>query len=168
MGEALPDSKTTGMDNLAGKYLTFVLGKEHYGINILKVREIIGLMEITAVPHTPQYLKGVINLRGRVIPVVDLRMKFHMNSQEYTDRTCIIVVEVQDQTGVIQIGMVVDSVSEVLNVAGADVEPPPSFGKQITGMQNILGMAKANDSVTSLLDIDRIVDVGDVHDFQKN
>lgn len=142
--------------NLEGKYLTFALGKEEYGIGILKVREIIGLMDITAVPHTPHYIKGVINLRGRVIPVLDLRIKFDMPEREYDERTCIIVVEVQGPSGAVQVGMLVDSVSEVLNISGEEIEPPPAFGGS-TDTGNIMGMAKVKDKVKILLDIDLVI-----------
>lgn len=142
---------------LAGKYLTFDLGREEYGIGILKVREIIGLMEITAVPHTPRYIKGVINLRGSVIPVLDLRLKFNMESQEYNERTCIIVVEVQGESGVILVGMIVDSVSEVLNIVEAEIEPPPTFGGAEMETDNFLGMAKIKGKVKILLDVDEVI-----------
>ncbi|MDA8164110.1 MAG: chemotaxis protein CheW [Desulfobacteraceae bacterium] len=141
---------------LEGKYLTFALGKEEYGIGILKVREIIGLMEITAVPHTPPYIKGVINLRGRVIPVLDLRIKFGMSEREYDERTCIIVVEVQASSGTVQVGMLVDSVSEVLNIGAEEIEPPPAFGGS-TDTANIMGMAKVKGKVKILLDTDRVI-----------
>jgi len=149
---------------LAGKYLTFSLGNEDYGVGILSVREIIGVMEITAVPHTPAYIKGVINLRGKVIPVLDLRLKFNMNHKEYDERTCIIVVEVQGQTAPVQVGMVVDSVSEVLNIAAAEIEPPPSLGSS-SETENILGMAKAKGEVKILLDVDRVVGEGLLQQF---
>ncbi|HEX9007201.1 MAG TPA: chemotaxis protein CheW [Bacteroidota bacterium] len=142
--------------NLEGKYLTFALGKEEYGIGILKVREIIGLMEITAVPHTPSFIKGVINLRGRVIPVLDLRIKFGMPEREYDERTCIIVVEVQGYSGTVQVGMLVDSVSEVLNIGAEEIEPPPAFGGS-TDTANIMGMAKVKGKVKILLDTDRVI-----------
>ena len=105
-----------------GKYLTFALGKEEYGVEILKVREIIGLLSITPIPQTPQYVKGVINLRGKVIPVVDLRLKFHLPEKEFTQRTCIIVVNVEAGDISMLMGIVVDGVSEVLNLAEADIE----------------------------------------------
>lgn len=150
---------TASAGGLAGKYLTFSLGKEDYGVGILSVREIIGVMEITAVPHTPSYIKGVINLRGRVIPVLDLRLKFGMGSQEYDERTCIIVVEVQGRAATVQVGMVVDSVSEVLNVAAAEIEPPPSLGAAME-TENILGMAKIKGEVKILLDVNKVVGEG--------
>ncbi len=144
--------------NLEGKYLTFALGKEEYGVGILKVREIIGLMEITPVPQTPSYVKGVVNLRGRVIPIIELRTKFNMESKPFDDRTCIIVVEVDGPSGVIQVGMLVDSVSEVLNITGDQIEPPPVFGTTTDlDTENILGMAKLKNEVKILLDVDRVI-----------
>ncbi|NOX26187.1 MAG: purine-binding chemotaxis protein CheW [Deltaproteobacteria bacterium] len=145
--------------DLAGKYLTFNLGSEEYGVDIMKVREIIGVMEITAVPHTPEYIKGVINLRGRVIPVLDLRLSFGLEPREYDDRTCIIVVEVVSGNGNIMIGMLVDSVSEVLNIEGDNIEPPPDFGTAAE-TESILGMGKVKEEVKILLDVDRVVGRG--------
>lgn len=153
-----------GMSELAGKYLTFSLGEEEYGIGILKVREIIGVMEITSVPHTPVYIKGVINLRGRVIPVMDLRLKFGLTTKEYNERTCIIVVEVQVTSGQMQVGMVVDSVSEVLNISGQEIEPPPALGIS-TDMGNILGMAKIKKKVKILLNVDKVIGEGFLERF---
>src|SRR5262245_44942709 len=112
----------------SGKFLTFALAKEEYGIEILKVREIIGMMEITSVPRTPSCVRGVINLRGQVIPVVDLRTKFAMPAVEKTDETCIIVVEIQCADRKVCMGVIVDRVSEVLDVASDSVEVPPAFG----------------------------------------
>mgnify|MGYP005839649293 CR=1 FL=1 len=152
--------------DLAGKYLTFSLGNEEYGVGILKVREIIGVMEITAVPHTPTYIRGVINLRGRVIPVMDLRLKFGMEPKDYDERTCVIVVEVQGRSGPVQVGMVVDSVSEVANISAAEIEPPPSLGAS-TDSENILGMAKLKGAVKILLDVDRVVGEGLLQRFEE-
>ena len=152
--------------DLAGKYLTFALGKEEYGIGILKVKEIIGMMEITAVPQTPAFVKGVINLRGSVIPVLELRTKFGMPTKEYDDRTCIIVSEVQGSTGQIQVGMIVDSVSEVLNVVQEDIEPPPVFGGSSVDTTNILGMAKIKGEVKILLDVEHVVSEGMLEHFE--
>ncbi len=151
---------------LAGKYLTFSLGNEEYGVAILNVREIIGVMEITAVPHTPPYIKGVINLRGRVIPVLDLRLKFNMNRIDYTERTCVVVVEVQGQTATVQVGMIVDAVSEVLNIPGNLIEPHLSMGTAHE-TDNILGMAKVNNEVKILLDVDRVIGEGVIKQFEK-
>ena len=139
-----------------GKYLTFTLDKEEYGIGILKIKEIIGMMAITPVPQTPEFLKGVINLRGKVIPVVDLRLRFGMDSIEYNERTCIIVVEIADQADTVQIGIVVDSVSEVLNIKGEDIEDTPTFATKLN-TDYILGMAKMDRGVKILLDIDQVL-----------
>ena len=139
-----------------GKYLTFSLAGEEYGIGILKIREIIGMLPITSVPETPKYVRGVINLRGKVIPVVDLRLRFGMAENGYTERTCIIVVEMKGAAGVVPTGIVVDSVSEVLNIKGEDIEDTPAFGARLnTGY--ILGMAKMGKGVKLLLDIDRVL-----------
>jgi purine-binding chemotaxis protein CheW len=141
----------------AGKYLTFSLAGEEYGLEILKVREIIGLMGITAVPRTPQFIKGVINLRGKVIPVVDLRLKFDLAEGQRTEETCIIVVDV----GAIEMGIIVDKVSEVLNIVADEIEDTPSFGVNVdTGF--ILGMGKAKGKVTILLDIGKVLTRDDV------
>ncbi|HNW93632.1 MAG TPA: chemotaxis protein CheW [bacterium] len=140
----------------AGKYLTFVLGKEEYGLEILKVREIIGILEITPVPRTPEFIKGVINLRGLVIPVIELRQKFGLPSLAYTPETCIIVVEVTVEDGNVLMGIIVDTVSEVLDIAAADIEPPPQFGGGISA-QYILGMGKAKGKVKILLDVDAVL-----------
>ena len=139
-----------------GKYLTFTLANEDYGIGILKIKEIIGMMPITSVPQTPEFVKGVINLRGKVIPVMDLRLRFGMDSIDYTERTCIIVVEIEGQSGTVMIGIVVDSVSEVLNIKSEDVEDTPAFGTKLN-TDYILGMAKMEGGVKILLDIDQVL-----------
>ena len=139
-----------------GKYLTFTLAGEEYGIGILKVKEIIGMMTITMVPQTPGYVKGVINLRGKVIPVVDIRLKFGMAAMDYTERTCIIVVEIVRNSDRILIGIVVDSVSEVLNIKAGDIEETPNFGSQLD-TDYILGMAKTEEKIKILLDIGRVL-----------
>ena len=144
-----------------GKYLTFALAEEEYGIGILKVREIIGIMPITTVPQTPEFVKGVINLRGKVIPVVALRRKFGMEEIEYTERTCIIVVEITGSSGAVLMGIVVDSVSEVLNIKGDDIEDAPTFSTSLD-TQYILGMAKIEGGVKILLDIDRVLSAEEV------
>lgn len=144
------------LDERAGKYLTFVIGKEEFGVGVLKVREIMGVQDITAVPQTPPYLKGVINLRGKVIPVIDLRLKFGMPSAEYTQRTCIIVVQVRSGSTSLLMGSVVDEVSEVLTIAAGEIEDTPDFGSNVsTGY--ILGMAKIKGKVKILLDIDQVL-----------
>ena len=144
-----------------GKYLTFTLAEEEYGIGILKIKEIIGMMPITTVPQTPEFVKGVINLRGKVIPVIDLRLRFGIGEIDYTERTCIIVVEIAGQAGTVLIGIVVDSVSEVLNVKGDDIEDTPTFGTKLD-TEYILGMAKMEGGVKILLDIDRVLNTEEV------
>jgi len=142
--------------NKEGKYLTFTLDEEEYGIGILKVKEIMGVMPITSVPRAPHFVKGVINLRGKVIPVIDLRLRFGIPEIDYTDKTCIIVVEIKGQAGQIQMGIVVDSVSEVLNIKAEDIEDTPAFGAAVE-TDYILGMAKIDGGVKILLDIDRVL-----------
>ena len=139
-----------------GKYLTFCLAEEEYGIGILKIKEIIGMMPITAVPQVPDFVKGVINLRGKVIPVIDLRLRFGIPAMDYTDRSCIVVVEMKGESGTVLIGIVVDAVSEVLNIKEADIEDPPTFGVKLN-TDYILGMAKMDNGVKILLDIDRVL-----------
>ena len=148
-------------DERAGKYLTFKLGQEEFGVRVIKVREIMGIQQITAVPQTPDYLKGVINLRGKVIPVIDLRLKFGMPAIEYSQRTCIVVVQVEGEAGAILVGLVVDAVSEVLNLASSDIEDTPDFGNRMT-TPFILGMAKPKGKVKILLDIDRVVNAQEI------
>ncbi len=139
-----------------GKYLTFGLGSEEYGLEILKVREIFGYMEITAVPQTPHHVKGVINLRGQVIPVIDLRTKFGMETAEVTEQTCIIVTEVSQGDHKFSTGLVVDHVQEVLDIAGEDIEEAPQFGSNVN-TDFILGMGKIGETVKILLDIDKVL-----------
>jgi purine-binding chemotaxis protein CheW len=150
------DQAVKAMTEREGKYLTFTLADEEYGIGILKIKEIIGMMPVTTVPQTPDFVKGVINLRGKVIPVMDLRLRFGMEAIDYTERTCIIVVEIEGDSGTIMIGIVVDSVSEVLNIKGEDIEDTPTFGTKLN-TDYILGMAKTENSVKILLDIDRVL-----------
>ena len=149
-----------------GKYLTFTLNEEEYGIGILKVKEIIGMMAITSVPRTPEFVKGVINLRGKVIPVMDLRLKFSMGEIPYTDRTCIIVVEIDSQDSTVLIGIVVDAVSEVLNIAEDEIEEAPTFGSKLD-TDYILGMAKMEGGVKILLDIDRVLSAKELEALDK-
>jgi purine-binding chemotaxis protein CheW len=153
--EAMDQAVKTLADR-EGKYLTFTMDKEEYGIGILKIKEIIGMMPITSVPRTPEHVKGVINLRGKVIPVVDLRLRFGMDAIDYNERTCIIVVEIEGQSGTVMIGTVVDSVSEVLNIKGEGIEDSPTFGTKLD-TDYILGMAKMEGGVKILLDIDKVL-----------
>lgn len=139
-----------------GKYLTFALAHEEYGLEILKVREIIGYMDVTALPQTPHYVKGVINLRGQVIPVVNLRAKFGMEAVEVTDETCIIVVETTQNQRKSSTGIIVDRVQEVLDIDGENIEDAPQFDSSVQ-TDFILGMAKVGESVKILLDIDRVL-----------
>jgi len=143
-------------DERAGKYLTFMIGKEEFGVGVLKVREIMGIQDITAVPQTPPYLKGVINLRGKVIPVIDLRLKFGLPSIDYTQRTCIIVVQVKSGSTSLLVVIVVDEVSEVLTMAAGDIEDTPDFGANVETVY-ILGMAKIKGKVKILLDINEVL-----------
>ena len=140
----------------AGKYLTFKIGAEEYGLEILKVQEIIKMMDITKVPRVPDFVRGVINLRGKVIPVIDLRLKFGMEAKETTDKTCVIVVQVKRDSGTIIMGIIVDEVSEVLDIAGQEIEEAPSFGSSVD-TRFILGMAKSKGRVKMLLDIDKVL-----------
>lgn len=141
----------------AGKYLTFILGNESYGIAVTKIREIIRLTDITSVPQMPHYVKGVINLRGKIIPVVDLRQRFAMPSVEATERSCIIVVQAGLRAEALQAtGLVVDDVEEVINLAPTDIEDTPDFGAQVD-VTYLLGMAKVKGVVKTLLDIDRVL-----------
>ena len=149
-------------DERGGKYLVFQLGQEEFGIQVLKVREIMGVQDITAVPQTPAYVKGVINLRGKVIPVVDLRLKFGLPELDYTQRTCIIVVQVRSEVGPVLMGIVVDGVAEVLNLATAEIEDTPDFGDG-TATPYLLGMAKSKGKVKILLEIDRVMSNLDLH-----
>ncbi|MFY9723929.1 MAG: chemotaxis protein CheW [Bryobacteraceae bacterium] len=155
-------AKALKNDDRGGKYLVFELGREEFGIRVLKVREIMGIQDITAVPQTPAHVKGVINLRGKVIPVVDLRLKFGLPEQEYTQRTCIIVVQVQGEARPMLMGIVVDGVAEVLNLAAADIEDTPDFGDG-TATPYLLGMAKVKGKVKILLEIDRVLTSQDLH-----
>jgi purine-binding chemotaxis protein CheW len=151
------ESTGTATQTREGKYLTFSLKEEEYGIEILKIKEIIGMMTVTQIPKTPPYVKGVINLRGKVIPVVDLRLRFSMEESEYTERTCIVVVDIRHGSGRdFLIGIVVDAVSEVLNIKEAEIEETPNFGTKLD-TDYILGLAKTAGGVKILLDIDQVL-----------
>src|SRR5690242_9741456 len=144
------------------KYLSFHVGAEEFAIGVLSVREIMGVLDITAVPQTPAYVKGVINLRGKVIPVVDLRLKFGLPETEYTQRTCIIVVQVPGEAGMMLMGIVVDGVAEVLNLAPSDIEDTPDFGQGVS-TPYLLGMAKIKGKVKILLEIDQVLTSTELH-----
>jgi len=149
--QAVAEKSTARMTAQGGKYLTFKLAGEEYGLEILKVREIIGIMDITALPQMPPYVKGVINLRGKVIPVIDLRLKFGMAPAEYTEQTCVVVVDV----GAL-VGIIVDTVQEVLDVAEGQIDPPPPLGASVD-TSFVMGMGKVRDDVKILLDIDKVL-----------
>jgi purine-binding chemotaxis protein CheW len=138
-----------------GKYLTFILAEEEYGIGLLKIKEIIGVKNITMIPKSPAYVKGVINLRGKVIPVIDLRIKFGLVAREYMNRTCIIIVEMAKAARKVMIGIIVDSVSEILKIKAVEIEDAPNFGNHWE-MGYILGIAKIGGNVKILLDIDKV------------
>jgi purine-binding chemotaxis protein CheW len=168
MSTAIIETPATGVaSRLAGKYLTFILGRECYGVPVLKVREIIRLCDITPVPQMPDYIKGVLNLRGKIIPVADLRIKFKLASDKNTDLTCIIVVQVllPDKTSTLM-GLIVDGVEEVVNLAASDIEPTPDFGAALD-TDYILGMAKIKGMVKTLLDIDRVVTAVDPEELRR-
>jgi purine-binding chemotaxis protein CheW len=145
----------------AGKYLIFNLGGEEFGTEVMKVREIMGLQDITSIPQVPAHVKGVINLRGKVIPVIDLRLKFGMEPQEYTARTCIVVMRTRQADEDLMIGMIVDGVAEVLNLTACDIEDTPDFGPGVA-MPYLTGMAKVKGKVKILLDIDEVLGGGEL------
>ena len=145
----------------AGKYLTFQLGKEAYGIGIMKVQEIVGVMPVTRMPKLPHFVRGLVNLRGKVIPVFDLRLKFGLERKEDTDRTCIIVVRLsldgsRPGAAEVTLGVIVDEVSEVVNVPAEAIEPAPAFGSSVD-VSFLLGVGKMGNKVVMLLDADRIL-----------
>ena len=155
--QTLEPTSAVACQNLAGKYLTFLLGGESYAIPVLKVREIIRLTNITTVPQMPAYIRGVINLRGKIIPVMDLRLRFGFATVASAEQNCIVVVQVKSPTGeVTAMGLVVDAVEEVAQLAAADIEETPDFGTQVD-TDYILGMAKIKGAVKALLDIDRVI-----------
>ena len=164
MAETAVEQLNRAVANKEGKYLTFSLGAEEYGLEILKVREIIGYINVTAVPQTPHHVKGVINLRGQVIPVVDLRAKFGMETAEVTEQSCIIVVEILQSSRKCSMGIIVDRVQEVLDIAGNDIEEAPQFGASVD-TDFILGMGKIGESVKILLDINRVLSREEVGDL---
>ena len=155
--EIMSIATKTAAASLSGKYLTFGLNHESYGIDVLKVREIIRLTNITAVPQMPAFVRGVMNLRGKIIPVMDLRKRFEFPMQEDTAQTCIVVVQVKLPDGkATPMGLVVDGVEEVINLNDTDIEETPDFGGQIC-TDYIIGIAKVKGQVKTLLDIDGIV-----------
>jgi len=155
------DKSAGALPEIAGKYLTFKLDAEEYGLEILKVQEIIKMLDVTRVPRTPGFVSGVINLRGKIIPVIDLRLKFGMESLQRTEKTCIIVVQVAHTGDPLTMGVVVDEVSEVLDIAAEEIEPTPPLGAKVD-TTFILGMAKAKGGVKILLDIDKALSPDEV------
>lgn len=149
-------------DTQKGKYLTFILGKECYGIAIRHVTEIIGLQPITEVPETPPYIKGIINLRGKIIPVMDVRLRFRKEAREYNDRTCIIVVNIQETA----VGLIIDAVSEVLVIPDQDIAPPPELNKE-AHQRYIQGIGKVGSDVKLLLDCEKLLNVDEVETLAK-
>ena len=144
------------LSNLAGKYLTFVLGEASYGIAVDRIREIIRMTEITAIPEMPHYIRGVINLRGKVIPVVDLRLRFRLGERQNAGRTCVIVTRVTLCSGdTMQVGKIVDAVEEVIHIDATSLEEPPHFDTRIQ-RGYLLAMAKIKGRVKILLNIDRV------------
>jgi purine-binding chemotaxis protein CheW len=148
-----------------GKYLIFALGEEEFGLPIQKVKEIIGMLAITRVPKASGYIKGVINLRGKIIPVMDLRLKFGLDEKKYDERTCLIVVEMADSSKLIAVA--VDSVSEVLSIQNTEIEAPPEYSSQgDTGF--LRGIGKVKDRVILLLDADGVIGSQDLAYFKRN
>lgn len=158
-------TEPTAQKNLAGKYLTFVAGDEEYGIGILKVQEIIGIMKVTRIPRVSNFIRGVINLRGKVIPIVDLRLRFDLAMQEDSERTCIVVVQILRGDEQVTMGIVVDEVREVMDIAADAIEPPPRFGNGVS-TAFLLGMAKVSDKVIELLDIDRVLNEDELAELE--
>ncbi len=157
--------EASSTDARCGKYLTFRLAREEFAIQVLRVREIMGLQDITAVPQTPRYMKGVINLRGKIVPVIDLRAKFGFPEVEATPATCIIVVQFHSARETLQMGLLVDAVSEVLSFAAGDIEDTPDFGEGVS-TPYLLGIAKMKDSVKILLNIDEVLSTTEVQNME--
>jgi len=149
-------------DTQKGRFLTFSLGKEAYGIEIKYVTEIIGIQAITEVPELPEYIKGIINLRGKIIPVMDVRLRFRKEPREYNDRTCVIVVDIKD----VSVGLIVDSVSEVLSIPEQDIVEPPQMSK---GFNNryIKRIGKVGNDVKLLIDCEKLLTENDLEDISE-
>jgi purine-binding chemotaxis protein CheW len=159
---AVRENQSIDVDPRAGKYLTFFLANEEYGVEILKVQEIIGRMPVTPVPLTSRYIRGVINLRGKIHPIMDLNIKFGMDQTHITDETCIIVIK----TSTLMMGILVDKVSEVVNVASGDIEDTPSFGEEVD-TEYLLGVGKTGGRVRLLLDIEKVITKADIINMKK-
>jgi purine-binding chemotaxis protein CheW len=159
---AVKENPSLNTDSRAGKYLTFFLASEEYGVEILKVQEIIGRLPITPVPLTSRYIRGVINLRGKIHPIMDLNIKFGMDETRISDETCIIVIK----TSSLMMGILVDKVSEVVNVASGDIEDTPSFGAEVD-TEYLLGVGKTGGRVRLLLDIEKVITKSDIINMKK-
>jgi purine-binding chemotaxis protein CheW len=165
---SVPDGQATIGQRLAGKYMTFKLAAEEYGVEILKVRDVIGLMDITRVPRTREFIRGVINLRGKVIPVVDLRLKFGMDQTELGEQTVIIVVQFSSGERELTMGILVDEVQEVLDITGDRIEPPPDFGSGSVDTDFILGVGKSEKRVIFLLDIGKVLNTDEAQHLSES
>ncbi len=165
--QVIEQNETEIISGGSEKYLTFNLGGEQYGVEILKVKEINKLIEVTKVPRTPDFVRGVINLRGKVIPVINLRNKFGMEETEDTDQTCTIVVEISFQQTFVQMGIIVDSVSEVLDIEATNIEETPTFGASIS-TKFIKGMAKTKDGVKIILNIEEVLTTDELMSVSEN
>lgn len=155
--------ESSKLAHLAGKYLTFALSKESYGIEILKAQEIIGVPSITRVPKCPDYLKGIINLRGRIIPVIDLRLRFGMPEIPYTDKTCIIVVNIRSGEERLAVGLIVDVVHEVVKLEADDIEPVPDYGGSLNASYIVaMGKSPGSETFQVLLDVERVVSQAEI------
>lgn len=159
---AIMGNQYENVDSRAGKYLTFFLASEEYGVEILKVQEIIGRLPITPVPLTSKYMRGVINLRGKIHPIMDLKIKFNMDQTQMTDETCIIVIK----TASMMMGILVDKVSEVVDVVSEDIEDTPSFGSDVNP-EYLLGVGKTGGRVRLLLDIEKVLTASDIINMKK-
>lgn len=149
-------------DTQKGRFLTFLIGKETYGIEIRFVTEIIGIQAITEIPELPEYVKGIINLRGKIIPVMDVRLRFKKEPRDYNDRTCVIVVDIND----ISIGLIVDSVSEVLTIPDQDIVEPPQINSG-TGNRYIKNIGKVGNNVKLLLDCEKLLTEEEIEDLSE-
>ena len=159
---SVKEGQSIKVDPRAGKYLTFFLSNEEYGVEILKVQEIIGRMPITPVPLTSKYIRGVINLRGKIHPIMDINVKFGMDQTEITDETCMIVIK----TASLMMGILVDKVSEVVTIASGDIEDTPSFGADVNP-EYLLGIGKTGGKIRMLLDIDKVINASDIINLKK-
>lgn len=166
MNEQLNEAKNEKTQNNLNKFITFFLENEEFAVDIKKIKEIIGIMEITSVPNTPEYIKGVLNLRGKIIPVIDLRTKFGMEFKEYGERTSIIILEIQTDNGKVNIGTIVDTVTEVIQISDEQIEETPNFGVEVD-TTFIIGMARIKDKVKIILDIDKILTSDEINTLNK-